>query len=83
MYIAKRKNYELKLKRKLLKESIIKVLSKTNLTKFDIDLFVSGDLLNQNVSSNYVAREFGFPFSRGLCSLCKYRGKFNYWRYFS
>lgn len=62
------KNYELA-ERKLLKESIIKVLSKTNLTKFDIDLFVSGDLLNQNVSSNYVAREFGFPFL-GVYAAC-------------
>ena len=33
------KNYELA-ERKLLKESIIKVLSKTNLTKYDIYLFV-------------------------------------------
>ena len=40
---------------KSITDGIDLLLKKTEKTKFDIDLFISGDLLNQLVSSNYAA----------------------------
>ncbi|MGX1900865.1 stage V sporulation protein AD [Thermolongibacillus altinsuensis] len=56
--------------RQLMKEAIEVCLEKANVRKEAIDFFVAGDLLNQNVTANYVAREMGFPFLGvfGACS---------------
>lgn len=55
---------------KLLEESITTLLNKTNKNKNDIDVFISGDLLNQITSSSYASERFGFPFLGiyGACS---------------
>ncbi|MYL32676.1 stage V sporulation protein AD [Pontibacillus yanchengensis] len=62
-------NWELA-ERRLMKESIEVCLSKANMSKDQIDLFLAGDLLNQNVTSNYVARSLSIPFlcMFGACS---------------
>lgn len=51
-------------------DAISPTLSKANLQKSDIDLLLAGDLLNQNVTANYVARELKIPFLClfGACS---------------
>lgn len=51
-------------------DAISSALSKANLQKSDIDLLLAGDLLNQNVTANYVARELKIPFLClfGACS---------------
>lgn len=56
--------------RKLMEDSIEACLNKVNLTYEDIDFFLAGDLLNQNVTSNYVARGNQIPFlcMFGACS---------------
>lgn len=63
------KNWELA-ERKLMEDSIKACLEKVSLTHEDIDLFLAGDLLNQNVTSNYVARGIQVPFlcMFGACS---------------
>ncbi|TFB23922.1 stage V sporulation protein AD [Filobacillus milosensis] len=63
------KNWE-SAERALLKKSVDICMSKTNIREDAIDLFISGDLLNQNVSSNYVAREIPSSFLCvfGACS---------------
>lgn len=38
------------------------LLKKANKTKYDIDLFISGDLLNQLTASNYAAKNISCPF---------------------
>ncbi|TYR82532.1 stage V sporulation protein AD [Priestia megaterium] len=62
-------NWELA-ERKLMKESIDSCLQKENLSYEDIDLFLAGDLLNQNVTANFVARHHQIPFlcMFGACS---------------
>ena len=40
---------------KMIEDSVDILLSKIGKTKFDIDLFLSGDLLNQIASSSYAA----------------------------
>jgi stage V sporulation protein AD len=62
-------NWELA-ERRLMEQSINACLEKVNLTNADIDLFLAGDLLNQNVTSNYVARHNQIPFlcMFGACS---------------
>ncbi|MBM7701661.1 stage V sporulation protein AD [Metabacillus iocasae] len=62
-------NWELA-ERKLMNESIDTCLKKVNLTYEDIDLFLAGDLLNQNVTANFVARHHQIPFlcMFGACS---------------
>ncbi|MBO8154894.1 MAG: stage V sporulation protein AD [Bacillaceae bacterium] len=62
-------NWELA-ERKLLQHSIDLCLQKKKITKDQIDLFLSGDLLNQNVTANYVARTLPIPFlcMFGACS---------------
>ncbi|HOQ09120.1 MAG TPA: stage V sporulation protein AD [Syntrophomonadaceae bacterium] len=55
---------------KLLRETVKLALSKKNYQPQDIELMVSGDLLNQITSSNYAARELQIPFlgMYGACS---------------
>lgn len=55
--------------RKFLEKSVDILLNKLNLTRFDIDLFISGDLLNQIVSSSYTASFLGIPYL-GIYSAC-------------
>lgn len=54
---------------KIMKDSIDKVLEKTNKTINDIDVFIAGDLSNQIVNSNYVARELKIPYL-GVYNAC-------------
>lgn len=56
--------------RRLMNDSIELCISKANVTKEDIDLLLAGDLLNQNVTSNYAARTQQIPFlcMFGACS---------------
>lgn len=54
---------------KILEESVNILLGKTGKKRFDIDLFISGDLLNQTVSSNYAASRLGIPFM-GIYNAC-------------
>ncbi|MCA1030597.1 stage V sporulation protein AD [Bacillus timonensis] len=62
-------NWELA-ERRLMEQSIQVCLEKVNYTFKDIDFFLAGDLLNQNVTSNYVARLNQIPFlcMFGACS---------------
>lgn len=54
---------------KMLEESVDIVLTKLGKTRFDIDLFLSGDLLNQIASSSYAASRLGIPFF-GIYNAC-------------
>lgn len=54
---------------KILEDSVDLVLEKMNLKKTDIDLFISGDLLNQIVSSSYLANKLSIPYM-GIYSAC-------------
>lgn len=62
------KSYE-KAERKLLEHAIINSLDKAGLRTADLDLLVSGDLLNQIISSSFAAREYDFTFL-GLYGAC-------------
>ncbi len=55
---------------RLLKDCITNLLSDNDIVHSDIDLAISGDLLNQNSTSNYTYRYFEFPFMGiyGACS---------------
>ena len=55
---------------KLLEESVELLLNKINKTKKDIDIMLSGDLLNQIVATNYAARNLQIPLVGiyGACS---------------
>ena len=55
---------------KLIEESIDFLLNKIGKTKFDVDVLVSGDLLNQIVATNYAASSLGIPLIGiyGACS---------------
>ena len=55
---------------KLIEESIDLLLNKIGKTKFDVDVLVSGDLLNQIVATNYAASSLGIPLIGiyGACS---------------
>ena len=55
---------------KLIEESIDILLNKVGKTKFDIDILISGDLLNQIVATNYAASSLGIPLIGiyGACS---------------
>ncbi|GAF66718.1 stage V sporulation protein AD [Bacillus sp. TS-2] len=55
--------------RKLMTEAINICLEKANRKKEEIDFFLAGDLLNQMVTSNYVARELRIPYL-GMFSAC-------------
>lgn len=54
---------------KLIKECVDITLNKIGKIKNDVDLHISGDLLNQIVSSNYAAHTIGRPFL-GIYSAC-------------
>lgn len=54
---------------KLIEESVDIVLKKIGITKFDVDVHVSGDLMNQLSSSNYASSNIGIPFL-GVYSAC-------------
>ncbi|MFD2617689.1 stage V sporulation protein AD [Terrilactibacillus laevilacticus] len=62
------KNWEAA-ERKLLQEAITICLNKANQTTKNIDIFLAGDLLNQTVTSNFIAREVQIPFL-GLFGAC-------------
>lgn len=55
---------------KLIEESIDILLNKISKTKFDINVLISGDLLNQLVATNYAASSLGIPLIGiyGACS---------------
>ncbi|KSU85638.1 MULTISPECIES: stage V sporulation protein AD [Fictibacillus] len=63
------KNWELA-ERRLMEDSIASCLNKAKLTNDDINFFLAGDLLNQVVTANYVARGNEIPFLGvfGACS---------------
>jgi stage V sporulation protein AD len=56
--------------RHLMTQSIDTCLSKANVTSQEVDLLLAGDLLNQNITANYVARSQEIPFlcMFGACS---------------
>ena len=54
---------------KLITDSVDMVLNKLGKTRFDIDLHISGDLLNQTVASNYAASNLKIPFM-GIYNAC-------------
>ncbi len=59
-----------KAERKMIESAITGVIEKAKLQPKDIDIMISGDLLNQIISSSYAARAFQFPFLGvyGACS---------------
>lgn len=54
---------------RLIDESVDILLNKIGKTRFQIDLHISGDLMNQLVSSNYAASRLGIPFL-GIYNAC-------------
>ncbi len=54
---------------KLQKEAAVMAIKKANLTKYDIDFILAGDLLNQCVGAHYGMRSLGIPFF-GLYGAC-------------
>ena len=54
---------------RLIEESVDILLKKMGKNRFDTDLHISGDLLNQIVSSNYAAARLGIPLL-GIYSAC-------------
>ena len=54
---------------KLIMDSVDIVLAKIGKTRFDIDLHISGDLLNQTVASNYAASNLKIPYM-GIYNAC-------------
>ncbi|MBR1377257.1 MAG: stage V sporulation protein AD [Bacilli bacterium] len=54
---------------KLIEDSVDILLSKSSLIKSDIDIHISGDLLNQLVATNYAAKDIGIPLM-GVYAAC-------------
>ena len=54
---------------KILKESVDILLNKINMEKKNIDVHISGDLLNQIVATNYASSEIGIPLI-GIYAAC-------------
>lgn len=54
---------------KLIEESVDLLLGKIRKTRFDIDLFIAGDLLNQIAASNYAASNLQIPYL-GIYNAC-------------
>ena len=54
---------------KMLKEAMIRAIQRAGLTKENIDVMLSGDLLNQLMSSSFMARDLHIPFL-GLYGAC-------------
>ncbi|MBO1624701.1 stage V sporulation protein AD [Bacillus arachidis] len=61
-------NWELA-ERRLMNDSIQQVMQKGDVKPSQIDFLLAGDLLNQTVTANYVARELGIPLL-GMFSAC-------------
>lgn len=61
-------NWELA-ERRLMNDSIQQVMQKGDVEPSQIDFLLAGDLLNQTVTANYVARELGIPLL-GMFSAC-------------
>ncbi len=63
------KSFELA-ERRMAKRAVLHCLEKANQKMDDIDIYLGGDLLNQIVTSNYLARDFMRPFlgMYGACS---------------
>jgi stage V sporulation protein AD len=59
---------------KILQEAIVLALEKENINNDEIEVLLAGDLLNQIISSNFAARELGFPFL-GLYGACSTMGE--------
>lgn len=59
-----------KAERKLLEEACDKAIEKAQLKNEDINVFISGDLMNQIISSSFAARKLSIPFLGifGACS---------------
>ena len=55
---------------KMLSFAVTKTIENADLTEKDVDLLISGDLLNQIISASFTARDFDFPFLGvyGACS---------------
>ncbi len=55
---------------KMLSYAITKAIENSGMTEKEIDLLISGDLLNQIISASFAARDFDFPFLGvyGACS---------------
>ncbi|UOQ42654.1 stage V sporulation protein AD [Halobacillus salinarum] len=62
-------NWELA-ERALMNKAVHTCLQKAGIDQSGVDLFLAGDLLNQNVTGNYVARQLGIPLLGmfGACS---------------
>lgn len=54
---------------KLIEDSIDILLNKIGRTRFDVDLHISGDLMNQLTASNYAASKLGIPYL-GVYNAC-------------
>ncbi|SEM71258.1 stage V sporulation protein AD [Lihuaxuella thermophila] len=59
-----------KAERKMLEDAVSIALKKADLTNRDIDVYLAGDLLNQNISASFSAKAVGIPFLGvyGACS---------------
>jgi stage V sporulation protein AD len=59
-----------KAEKKLLEEACEAAMNKSNIKKEDVQFFISGDLMNQIISSTFAARTLGMPFLGiyGACS---------------
>ncbi|MBD7911855.1 MULTISPECIES: stage V sporulation protein AD [Clostridium] len=59
-----------KAEKKLLEQACETAITKANMKKEDIQFFISGDLMNQIISSTFTARTLGIPFLGiyGACS---------------
>lgn len=59
-----------KAEKKLLEEACETAITKGNMEKEDVQFFISGDLMNQIISSSFAARTLGMPFLGvfGACS---------------
>ena len=67
-YYCHQESYE-KAERKMVSDAIKVCLKKANLKESDIDVFIGGDLMNQNTTMNYLARDLAKPFV-GIYSAC-------------
>ena len=54
---------------KMLSFAISKAIENANLKEEEVDMLISGDLLNQIISASFAARDFDFPFL-GVYSAC-------------
>ena len=67
-YYCNQDSFE-KAERTMIKDALNICLDKVNLKQDDIDLFIGGDLMNQNTIMNYLARDIIKPFI-GIYSAC-------------